>query len=216
MTLCRIFLSLAFGGAVLLPLPCLAGQTVNLRDALSSEGSQVTFGDLFDNAGSASDVVVATRNQPSATLFLDASAVQRLAAQYGLSWDNGTGMRRLVVRPQELANPAPPLSATGIHGERSQGVRAHQSAQRRDMAEPTIIQKGDLVQVSYRDQGMVVSIQGRAMSAAAAGQTFPVLNTGSKRTLDAVAVAPGQAAIGPGLDRPSSDLNASRRIALAP
>jgi flagella basal body P-ring formation protein FlgA len=214
MTLCRIFLSLAFGGAVLLPLPCLAGQTVNLRDALSSEGSQVTFGDLFDNAGTASDVVVATRNQPSATLFLDASAVQRLAAQYGLSWDNGTGMRRLVVRPQGLANPAP--SGAGPQDERSRGVRAHQSAQRRDMAEPTIIQKGDLVQVSYRDQGMVVSIQGRAMSAAAAGQTFPVLNTGSKRTLDAVAVAPGQAAIGPGLDRPSSDLNASRRIVLAP
>ncbi len=211
-----ILFSLAMSGAVLFSLPSYAGQTVSLRGGLSSAGSQVTFGDLFDNAGSAKDVIVATRNQPGATLFLDASAVQRLAAQYGLNWDNATGIRRLVVRPQGGGDPSQASPSFGTLGDRAPAARALQTAQRRDLAQPTIIQKGDLVQVSYRDQGMVVSIEGRAMSAAAAGQTFPVLNTGSKRTLDAVAIAPGQAAIGPGLDRTSSDLNASRRIALAP
>ncbi len=184
-----------------------AGDKVTLRDTLASQGSLVTFGDLFEDAGAAREVTVATRNQPDATLFLDANAVQRLAAQYGLDWDNADGLRRLIVRPQALPEQAPTRPNT----------RLAQQPQRRDLAAPAfIIQKGDLVQVTYRDQGLMVSIQGRAIGAAALGQTFSVLNPASKKTVDAVATGPGQAKTGPGLQALSNDPNTPRQLAILP
>jgi flagella basal body P-ring formation protein FlgA len=207
-------IGLAAGALALTAFAAFAGDKVTLRDTLSSQGSLVTFGDLFENAGAAREVTVAKRNQPSATLFLDANAVQRLAAQYGLDWDNAGGLRRLIVRPQALLEQPPPRPDARLA---TQPKRGSQSPQRRDLAAPTfIIQKADLVQVTYRDQGLMVSIQGRAMSAAALGQTFSVINPASKRTIDAVATGPGQAMTGPGMQALASDPYAPRQLAILP
>jgi len=200
-------IGLAAGALTLGAFAAFAGDKVTLRDTLASQGSLVTFGDLFDNAGAAREVTVATRNQAGATLFLDANAVQRLAAQYGLDWDNADGLRRLIVRPQTLPEqgPTPP------------NTRLAQQPQRREFAAPAlIIQKGDLVQVTYRDQGLVVSIQGRALIAAALGQTFSVLNPASKKTIDAVATGPGQAMTGPDQQALSTNPNTPRQLAIFP
>ena len=200
-------IGLAAGALALTAFAAFAGDKVTLRDTLSSPGSLVTFGDLFENAGAAREVTVATRNQADATLFLDANAVQRLAAQYGLDWDNAGGLRRLIVRPQALPVQAPTRPNT----------RLAQQPQRRDLAAAAfIIQKGDLVQVTYRDQDLMVSIQGRAIVGAAAGQTFSVLNPASKRTIDAVATGLGQAMTGPGMQALSSDPYAPRQLAILP
>ena len=76
-----ILIGLAAGAMALIAFAAFAGDKVTLRGTLSSQGSLVTIGDLFEDAGRAREVTVATRNQPGATLFLDANAVQRLAAQ---------------------------------------------------------------------------------------------------------------------------------------
>jgi flagella basal body P-ring formation protein FlgA len=202
-----ILIGLVAGAMALGAFAAIAGDKVTLRGTLSSQGSLVTFGDLFDNAGAAREVTVATRNQAGATLFLDANAVQRLAAQYGLDWDNADGLRRLIVRPQTLPEQGPTTPNT----------RLAQQPQRREFAAPAlIIQKGDLVQVTYRDQGLVVSIQGRALIAAALGQTFSVLNPASKKTIDAVATGPGQAMTGPDQQALSTNPNTPRQLAIFP
>jgi flagella basal body P-ring formation protein FlgA len=76
--------------------PALAGQPVTLKaDATDADGL-VTLGDLFDGAGAASKVPVATR--AGASVMLDAVAVQAAARRAGLDWSNAQGLRRIVVR----------------------------------------------------------------------------------------------------------------------
>src|SRR3990167_473026 len=79
----------------LIASPALAG-TVSLKaDAADADG-KVSLGDLFDGAGGASGVLVATRTGPS--VVLDAAAVQGLARPARLGRGNPQGLRRLVGR----------------------------------------------------------------------------------------------------------------------
>lgn len=78
-----------------LPSVAWAG-SVTLRAEVSDADGKVTFGDLFEGAGGASDLVVANRTGP--TVVLDAQAVQAMARRAGLLWDNPQGLRRIVVR----------------------------------------------------------------------------------------------------------------------
>jgi flagella basal body P-ring formation protein FlgA len=98
-------LAAALTGAV--AAPALAGVPVTLRDDLATEDGKVTLGDLFDDAGAAAEVVVAS-GQSGATLVLDAGRVQMLARAQGLDWANETGVRRLILKP----GSAPPPTAT--------------------------------------------------------------------------------------------------------
>ena len=52
--------------ALLIATPALAGQAVSLRSDTTDADGRITLGELFDGAGAASDVVVATRVGPSA------------------------------------------------------------------------------------------------------------------------------------------------------
>ncbi len=90
----RRALLLALCGA-LISSPALAG-SVSLKADVADADGRVTLGDLFDGAGSASNVLVATRTGPS--VVLDAAAVQGLARRAGLNWTNPQGLRRIVVR----------------------------------------------------------------------------------------------------------------------
>jgi flagella basal body P-ring formation protein FlgA len=140
--------------------------------------------------------------------------VQQLAAQYGLNWDNATGLRRLIVRPQSPADQFAVRRDAKLSPAVVPVVRMTPNPALISAA--LIIQKGDLVQVAYRDQGLLVSIQGRALGAAAVGQTLSVLNSGSKRTIDAIAAGPGQAVTGPDMGALQSQTDAPRHIALLP
>lgn len=82
-------------GGALIASPALAG-SVSLRADVADADGRVTLGDLFDGAGPASGVLVATRTGPS--VVLDAAAVQGLARRAGLDWSNPQGLRRIVVR----------------------------------------------------------------------------------------------------------------------
>ena len=89
-------LALSAIAALLIAGPALAGQSVSLRSDTTDADGRITLGELFDGAGSASDVVIATRMGPSAVL--DAGAVQIAARRAGLDWANATGVRRIIVR----------------------------------------------------------------------------------------------------------------------
>ena len=82
--------------ALLIATPALAGQSVSLRSDTTDADGRITLGELFDGAGAASDVVVATRMGPSAVL--DAGAIQIAARRAGLDWSNASGVRRIIVR----------------------------------------------------------------------------------------------------------------------
>ncbi|MDQ7814060.1 flagella basal body P-ring formation protein FlgA, partial [Brevundimonas sp.] len=60
-----------------------------------------------------------------------------------------------------------------------------------------IISRNDIVEVIWQAGGMRLTITGRAEGNAAEGQRFAIRNLQSGRTIDAVAVAPGQAIAGP-------------------
>ena len=75
--------------------PALAGAAVTLKADTSSADSVVTLGDLFEGAGAAGRVAVATRTGQS--VVLDAATVQAAARRAGLDWANSEGLHRIVV-----------------------------------------------------------------------------------------------------------------------
>jgi flagella basal body P-ring formation protein FlgA len=88
-------LAAGLAAALLVAAPALAGP-VSLRADVSDSDGRVTFGDLFEGAGSASDLVIA--NRAGSSVVLDAAAVQAMASRAGLQWANPQGYRRIVVR----------------------------------------------------------------------------------------------------------------------
>lgn len=78
-----------------LAAPALAGPVALLADPVDDDG-RITLGDLFDDAGAASGVVVGRRT--GATAVLEAAQVQIAARRAGLEWSNPSGLRRIVVR----------------------------------------------------------------------------------------------------------------------
>lgn len=227
----RIALLLALGAAFAAS-PALAGPVSLKADVADSDG-RVTLGDLFDGAGGAAGMLVATRAGP--TVVLDAGAVQMMARRAGLDWSNPNGLRRIVVRggaaasapagrgnvevltwarslnageivqPEDMvwgkAAGAPsdaPRDADAIIGMAARRpLREGASVSLRDVSAQQVIKAGEMVQITWSSGGITLSLQGKAMSAAAVGQTFNLQNPVSKKLIEAVATAPGQAVTGP-------------------
>jgi flagellar basal body P-ring formation protein FlgA len=112
-----------------------------------------------------------------------------------------------IIRPEDLAwtevqahrapsgGPADAEEVIGLSARRA--LRSGTPVLGRDLAQPQVIARNDLVQVSYVDQGLTLTITGRATRDAAIGEPVAILNLQSGRTIDAVATAPGQAIVGP-------------------
>lgn len=71
----------------------------------------------------------------------------------------------------------------------------------RDVTAPQVIKAGDLVNVTWSDGGITLSLQAKAVKNAAAGEAFMVQNTASKKVIEAVAIGPGEAVAGPEAQR---------------
>jgi flagella basal body P-ring formation protein FlgA len=236
--------------ALLIATPALAGQAVSLRPDTTDADGKITLGELFDGAGAASEVVVASRVGPSAVL--DAGAVQIAARRAGLDWSNSNGVRRIIVRqgsgpalagaprgnvevlayarslstgemvqPEDLvwvkvaAAPSDaPSDADAVIGMTAKRpLRQGATASLRDVSTPQVIKAGDIVAVTYEDDGVALTLQGKAMSAGAIGESLMVQNTASKKIIETVVTGPGSTAVGPQAMRLKASRNNTMRYA---
>ncbi|HUZ12683.1 MAG TPA: flagellar basal body P-ring formation chaperone FlgA [Caulobacteraceae bacterium] len=91
-----------------------------------------------------------------------------------------------------------PLDAAAVVGEQARRpLRQGDAVSSQDLAPPIVIKAGDAVLVTYADGGITLTLQAKAMASAAAGDTLNVLNTASRKLIEAVATGPGQAVVGP-------------------
>ena len=79
-----------------------------------------------------------------------------------------------------------------------------------DVTAPIVIKAGDTVQVVYADEGVTLTLQGKAMASAAAGDTLNIQNTASKKLIEAVATGADQAVVGPEAQRLKAERNPSQ------
>lgn len=122
--------------------PALAGPVSLLPDPVDDDG-RVTLGELFDDAGAASGVVVGQRL--GATAVFEASQIQAAARRAGLDWANPQGLRRIVVReggaaPAEAS--ARPAAATVASRP---GATVEVLTYARSLAAGDIVQPADVV-----------------------------------------------------------------------
>lgn len=110
-----------------------------------------------------------------------------------------------IVQPQDLvwvkmagAPMDAPRDADAVIGlAAKRPLREGAAVQSRDVAAAQVIKTGDLITITYEDGGISLSLQGKAMAAAATGDVFAVQNPLSKKIIQAVATGPGSAAVGP-------------------
>lgn len=193
MTLIRTFL-IAAAVSALSAGAALAGPVTLKANPVNADG-RVTLGDIFDGAGAAANVVVAQRSGPS--IVMEASQLQAIAARSGLTWDNPTGLRRVAIRRDDGAAAPATVSAAPAQPGFSPPARAAY----RPSAAQQVIDRNDMVRVTYQVGGVNLSIMGKAMRNAAVGEPVAILNTASNRVIDAVAIGPGQAIAGPAADQ---------------
>jgi len=100
----------------------------------------------------------------------------------------------------QAANPSRPVrngvepdAAVGMEARRL--LKAGQPLQAADLKAAAVIRKGDPVTLIYATAGVKLTVDGVAQNEAAKGEAVRVLNSYSKRTIEAVAHAPGEARV---------------------
>mgnify|MGYP003753097805 CR=1 FL=1 len=124
-----------------------------------------------------------------------------------------------IVQPADLVwakvaaapNDAPSDAAQVIGLAARRPLRAGAAVAARDVSAPQVIKAGEIIAVVFQSGGITLSLQAKAMAAAAAGETLAVQNIDSKKVIQALAVGPGQALVGRAADDWKS---ASTRYAL--
>jgi flagella basal body P-ring formation protein FlgA len=114
-----------------------------------------------------------------------------------------------IVQPTDLvwtkaaAAPADgPADADAIIGQAAKRpVRAGAIVQARDVGAAIVVKSGDLVTVAYDNDGVSLSMQGKALGQGGVGDVLSVQNPTSKKTIQAVITGPGQAVVGPAADQ---------------
>lgn len=113
-----------------------------------------------------------------------------------------------------LASASAPQDAGDIIGlSARRALRAGQPVNVRDLAAPQVIARNDMVEVLYQDQGIELTITGRAQRNASQGDTVSILNLQSNRTIEAVATGPGRAIAGPAAQMMRATSNRSNQYA---
>jgi flagellar basal body P-ring formation protein FlgA len=114
-----------------------------------------------------------------------------------------------VVQPQDVVwakaagvpDDAPSDAAAVIGLAAKRPLRAGAAVSARDVSAQQVIKAGDLVTVTYENEGMSLSMQGKAMATAGLGELVEIQNPTSKKVVQALATGPGQALVGPAADR---------------
>jgi flagellar basal body P-ring formation protein FlgA len=86
-----------------------------------------------------------------------------------------------------------PQAATGLAARRQ--LRPGQPLRDADLMKPMLVQRNDIVTIFYEAPGIALTLRGQAQDAGAQGDTINVMNTQSKRVVQAVVIAPGRVAV---------------------
>ena len=206
--------ALAAFAALLLPSLASAQQMLTLKPAPASTDTQVTVGDVFDNSGPISGVVLGYRNGRAA--FLDAATVQSIVGANGGYWANPRGQHRIVVTSatagmttpavpvQRVAQPANPFAAmpnapAAATPFGTAAVAAPPPAAPAGRG-PVVVHRSEIIDVTWSASGLALTMSGVAQRDAAAGESVSVQNPASKKMIDAVITGPGHAVAGPDAD----------------
>ena len=100
------------------------------------------------------------------------------------------------VSPRMLPPGAPQDAEALIGLAARKPLRAGAAAQSADLSAARVIKKDDPVSVHFRSGGVALMLQGKALSAAAEGESVKVLNLQSKMIIEAMAAGPGLAVVG--------------------
>jgi flagella basal body P-ring formation protein FlgA len=76
-------------------------------------------------------------------------------------------------------------------------LRAGAPTADRDLASPVLIRRDDVVSVIFETDGVSLTLQGKALSDASVGRGVEVMNTQSKKIIQAVCDGPDEAVVGP-------------------
>ncbi len=79
-------------------------------------------------------------------------------------------------------------------------LRSGAAAATRDVGAPLVVKKDDMVTVAFNAGGVSLSMQAKALGPAAAGDSITLMNTQSKKTIQALVTGPGRAVVGPEAD----------------
>ncbi|WP_303827651.1 flagellar basal body P-ring formation chaperone FlgA [Asticcacaulis taihuensis] len=185
---------LAALSVILLAVPALANAQTSpaplvLKSSVTDGDGRITLGDVFDNAGQASDVLLGYRQ--GSTAVLDAAIVQSIAARNGVFWDNARGLRRIIVAagPETSSGNAPQLAT--ITGPQSPANWGQPS-----ISGPVAVKRSEMVSVTWTQNGLSLTLSGPAQKDGAIGDVIQVQNPSSKKMIDAVVTGPGRAVSG--------------------
>lgn len=109
--------------------------------------------------------------------------------------------------------PRDPDAVIGMAARRP--VREGDAVSLRDVSAPMVIRKDDVIAVTFAMNGMSLTLQAKALTDAASGQSVSVMNPASRKIIQAVATAPGQAVVGPEADQLKAATRLSSRQSLS-
>jgi flagellar basal body P-ring formation protein FlgA len=88
------------------------GPVLSLKANPRSDKSQITFGDVFDNAGASANAPIARSPGPDQMVVFGAEPLQARARAAGLNWPNREGVRQIVVNGPGRTDPLIPFQPT--------------------------------------------------------------------------------------------------------
>jgi flagella basal body P-ring formation protein FlgA len=187
-----------------------AGQTLSLDPAFliaTAKGAGVILAIPLDQP------VMVTRSAGNATIAPPANVARPAnpARQIGQPAQAGAEIlvlvrditRGEVITANDVELQAQPAGRTlrsvdmdaAIGTEARRTLKAGQPVQASDIKAASVIRKGDPVAIVYTAPGVRLSVDGVAQNEAAMGQPVRVLNSYSKRSIDAVATGHGEASV---------------------
>ena len=174
-------------------------------DAATVQRAAMNAGLSWANETGMRRIIVRSGQAPaSATSASPSSAAAKVEVlTYNRSLEAGE-----IVQPEDLswtkvaaAPVGAPRDADALIGKAAKRpLRSGAAASTRDVTNPQVVKRDDMVEVIFAMDGVNLSLQAKAMGAAAVGDTVSLMNLSSKKALQAVVAAPGKAVVGPEAD----------------